>query len=256
MIHPAAAVGFSRSADAYERARPGYPADAVEYVVSQLPAGARVLDLAAGTGKLTRPLMAAGLDVVAVEPVAEMRAALPDSVESHDGTAQAIPVAGGSVDAVTVAQAFHWFAEAAALREIHRVLRPRGLLALVWNRRTEDDPVNRRIDELLAPYRDAAPTHRFNAWRSAFEAAHGVVRPAGGAGVRQRAGARRRRLRGAPRLDQLHRRARRGRALAGARAGARARRGRDGGGLVSLRGADVPGALTVTKVTDARGRRS
>ena len=177
MIHPAAAVGFSRSADAYERARPGYPADAVEYVVSQLPAGARVLDLAAGTGKLTRPLMAAGLDVVAVEPVAEMRAALPDSVESHDGTAQAIPVAGGSVDAVTVAQAFHWFAEAAALREIHRVLRPRGLLALVWNRRTEDDPVNRRIDELLAPYRDAAPTHRFNTWRSAFEAATGLFGP-------------------------------------------------------------------------------
>ncbi len=170
MIHPSAAIGFSRSADAYERARPGYPADAVEYVVSQLPAGARVLDLAAGTGKLTRPLIAAGLDVVAVEPVAEMRAGLPDFVESHEGTAQAIPVAEGSVDAVTVAQAFHWFAEAAALREIHRVLRPQGLLALVWNRRTDDDPVNRRIDELLAPYKDTAPTHRFNTWRSAFEA--------------------------------------------------------------------------------------
>lgn len=168
MIHRAAQIGFSRSAEAYERARPGYPDDAIEHLVSRLPAQARVLDLAAGTGKLTRPLVAAGLEVLAVEPVAEMRAALPASVEAREGTAQAIPLAGSCVDAVTIGQAFHWFAEEAALRETHRVLRPRGVLALVWNRRIEDDPVNRRISELLAPYQADAPTHRFDSWRSAF----------------------------------------------------------------------------------------
>jgi SAM-dependent methyltransferase len=169
VIHHAARVGFARSADAYERSRPGYPHEAIEFLVSHLPAGARVLDLAAGTGKLTRPLLASGLNVVAVEPVAEMRAALPASLRALDGTAEAIPLADGCVDAVTVGQAFHWFDGEKALDEIHRVLRPRGMLALIWNRRLEDDPVNRRISELLAPYRGDAPTHRHDAWRSAFE---------------------------------------------------------------------------------------
>ena len=84
--------------------------------------GMAVLDLAAGTGKLTRALAAGGATVIAVEPVAEMRAALPDSVTALDGTAEAIPLEDGSVDLVTVAQAFHWFDGPAALAEIHRVL--------------------------------------------------------------------------------------------------------------------------------------
>ena len=169
MIHRAARVGFARSADAYERSRPGYPDEAIQHLVAHLAARARVLDLAAGTGKLTRPLLASGLDVVAVEPVAEMRAGLPATVRALDGTAEAIPLAEGSVDAVAVGQAFHWFDGEKALDEIHRVLRPRGMLGLIWNRRLEDDPVNRRITELLEPYRGEMPTHRHDAWRSAFE---------------------------------------------------------------------------------------
>jgi SAM-dependent methyltransferase len=169
LIHRAAQIGFSRSAEAYECARPGYPGEAVDHLVARLAPGARVLDLAAGTGKLTRPLLAAGLDVVAVEPVAEMRAGLPDSVRALAGTAQAIPLPDGYVDAVSVGQAFHWFAEEAALREIHRVLCAGGVLGLLWNRRVEDDPVNCRISELLAPYRAGVPTHRYDDWRSAFE---------------------------------------------------------------------------------------
>jgi SAM-dependent methyltransferase len=169
VIHRAARVGFARSADAYERSRPGYPDEAIQYLVSRLAARARVLDLAAGTGKLTRPLLASGLDVVAVEPVPEMRDGLPATVRALDGTAEAIPLADGSVDAVTVGQAFHWFDGEKALDEIHRILRPRGMLGLIWNRRLEDDPVNRQISELLAPYHGDAPTHRHDAWRSAFE---------------------------------------------------------------------------------------
>jgi SAM-dependent methyltransferase len=128
-----------------------------------------VLDLAAGTGKLTRALAESDATVIAVEPVAEMRAALPESVAALDGTAEAIPLEDGSVDLVTVAQAFHWFDGPAALAEIHRVLRPGGRLALLWNRRMEDDPVNAAIGALIEPYRRGTPTHRGDAWRAAFE---------------------------------------------------------------------------------------
>jgi SAM-dependent methyltransferase len=169
VIHRAAAEGFARSAEAYERARPRYPPEAVELLVSRLPAGASVLDLAAGTGILTRPLLEAGLAVVAVEPVGEMRAALPGSVRALEGTAEAIPLGAAEVDAVAVGQAFHWFDGDVALAEIHRVLRSDGLLALFWNRRVDEDPVNRALDSLLEPYRGEVPTHRRDAWRAAFE---------------------------------------------------------------------------------------
>jgi SAM-dependent methyltransferase len=169
VIHPAAAEGFARSADAYERGRPEYPEAAVRHLVDLLPAGADVLDLAAGTGKLTRPLAAAGLRVVAVEPVNEMRAALPTGVRALAGTAESVPLDAGSVDAVTVGQAFHWFDGDAALAEIARVLRPGGLLALLWNRRVDEDPVNEALEALVGPYRGDVPAHRTNAWRAAFE---------------------------------------------------------------------------------------
>jgi SAM-dependent methyltransferase len=169
VIHRAAAEGFSRSAEAYERGRPRYPAEAVDLLMARLPAGAQVLDLAAGTGVLTRALIDAGLVVVAVEPVAEMRAALPASVRALEGTAEAIPLEPGQMDAVAVGQAFHWFDGDAALPEIHRVLRPDGLLALFWNRRLTGDPVNVAIDELVDPYREDTPTHRSDSWRAAFD---------------------------------------------------------------------------------------
>lgn len=167
MIHPVAATGFATAAAEYERGRPGYPTAALRAL--ELTPGLTVLDLAAGTGKLTRALAESGATVIAVEPVAEMRALLPSSVRPLDGTAERIPLEDGTADLVTVAQAFHWFDGAAALREIHRVLRPGGRLALIWNRRVESDPVNRAIDELLAPYRPDAPTHRWDRWRAAFD---------------------------------------------------------------------------------------
>jgi SAM-dependent methyltransferase len=171
LIHHAASTGFARSADAYRRGRPGYPADAVALLAERLDLrpGRTVLDLAAGTGALTRPLLETGADVVAVEPVAEMRAALPAGARSLDGTAEAIPLDASSVDAVTVAQAFHWFDGDAALAEIHRVLRPGGLLAIVWNRRIDDDPANRALAGIIEPHRADTPTHRGDPWRAAFD---------------------------------------------------------------------------------------
>jgi SAM-dependent methyltransferase len=169
-LHPAAARGFSRSADAYERGRPEYPREALDWLAARLglAPGRRVLDLAAGTGKLTRELVRTGAAVTAVEPVAEMRSLLPPEARSLEGTAEAIPLDAASVDAVTVAQAFHWFDGERALAEIHRVLVPGARLALVWNRRGSD-PVNAAIEELLAPHRGEVPTHHGGAWRGVLE---------------------------------------------------------------------------------------
>ena len=174
-VHPRAEVGFGRAADAYERARPDYPAEAVDWLCDRLALGPgrTVVDLAAGTGKLTRLLVASGARVIAVEPVAGMRNALAravPAVEILDGTAEAMPLPDGSADAVTVAQAFHWFSTADALSEIHRVLAPGGALALVWNRRDLDDPLAVALDEMVRRHRGDVPTHRSGRWRSVFEA--------------------------------------------------------------------------------------
>jgi SAM-dependent methyltransferase len=118
-----------------------------------------VLDLAAGTGKLTRQLLETGADVVAVEPIDEMRAQLEAAVpeaRALPGRAEEIPLRDGSVDAVTVAQAFHWFDRQRALAEIHRVLRPGSALALVWNGRDLDDPLQAGVDALIRPFRKRA----------------------------------------------------------------------------------------------------
>jgi SAM-dependent methyltransferase len=164
-------AGYARSVGAYERGRPGYPPAAVDFLAARLRLGPgrTLVDLAAGTGKLTRPLLATGAQVVAVEPVAEMRAALPAGARTVDGTAEAMPLSTASADAVAVAQAFHWFDGDAALAEIHRVLRPGGALVLVWNRRRMDEPLNQAIEELISPYRVRTSSFHTRAWRVAFE---------------------------------------------------------------------------------------
>jgi SAM-dependent methyltransferase len=169
-MHEAAATGFARAPELYERARPGYPPVAVAWLARRLGLGPgrRVLDLAAGTGKLSRPLAATGADVVAVEPLAGMRARIGAGIEALEGTAEAIPLPDAAVDAVTVAQAFHWFDGPAALAEIHRVLRPRGALALIWNRRPLEDPLQAAIERIIAPHRGTVPAHRGGTWREAF----------------------------------------------------------------------------------------
>jgi SAM-dependent methyltransferase len=107
---------------------------------------------------------------VAVEPVAEMRAAIAPPARTVDGTAEATGLSSASADGVTVAQAFHWFDGPRALAEIHRVLRPGGVLALVWNRRRMEDEIHVRIETLLAPHRGRVPEHRGERWRAALEA--------------------------------------------------------------------------------------
>jgi ubiquinone/menaquinone biosynthesis C-methylase UbiE len=181
-VHHAAARGFDRQADAYDRGRPGYPADAIAFVIKTLGIGpgATVVDLAAGTGKLTRELVATGADLVAIEPVAGMRDVLTRSMQDvrpdigpdirvADGTAESLPLDDASVDGVVVAQAFHWFDGPRAVAELARVLRPGGRLAVVFNVRDERDLVQAALERVWEPYRGDTPTHRTGAWQQAFE---------------------------------------------------------------------------------------
>jgi len=136
MVHPLAAR-FVEVAGPYERGRPEYSAEVVGAIAAELriPPGSPVLDLAAGTGKLTRALLDVGLDVVAVEPQSELRDVLAASVGGErvrEGLGEAIPLPDASVVAVTVAEGFHWFDQVLALSEIRRVLRPGGGLAVLW----------------------------------------------------------------------------------------------------------------------------
>jgi SAM-dependent methyltransferase len=137
-VHEIAARGFTAEAAAYDSARPSYPRDAVQWLIDNLgiAPGRRVVDLAAGTGKLTVLIAGTGARLIAVEPVAAMaerlRAKLP-SVPLLAGVAEAMPFASGSLDAVVIAQAFHWFDPGRALPELSRVIRVGGRLGLIWN---------------------------------------------------------------------------------------------------------------------------
>jgi SAM-dependent methyltransferase len=164
-VHEVASVGFEAEAAAYDRARPSYPPDAVAWLTASLGIGPgrQVVDLAAGTGKLTALITGAGSNLVAVEPVAAMRARLRDrlpEVAVIAGVAESLPLAAASVDAVLVAQAFHWFRAGAAMAELRRVLRVGGRLALIWNARERGigwiDQVWSVMDrvERHAPWRD------------------------------------------------------------------------------------------------------
>jgi SAM-dependent methyltransferase len=165
---------FDRAAEEYERGRPGYPEGVMDVV--PVAASATVLDLAAGTGKLTRVLARRYARVIAVEPLAALRAIVQREVpaaEALDGRAEAIPLADAAIDAVFVAQAFHWFANDDAVAEIARVLRPGGVLAILSNETIPPVPLpdayRRRLDELGGERPRAAPKWRSTIARGPFE---------------------------------------------------------------------------------------
>jgi SAM-dependent methyltransferase len=169
-IHEAPARGFARSPDAYDRARPEYPPEAVARLARRLALrpGRRVVDLAAGTGKLTRTLMRTGAEVVPLGPLTEMCARIGPGPEVLAGAAEGVPLP--DADAVTVGQAFHWFDGTAALAEIHRGARSGGGLALVWNRPPADGAVHAAVERTLDRRRGRAPVPESRSRRDAFDA--------------------------------------------------------------------------------------
>jgi SAM-dependent methyltransferase len=169
-------LSFDSVADVYERTRPMYAPDALAFIAKRFDFGAgldsrTVLDLGAGTGKLTRQLVALGADVVAVEPGDAMRAVLERVVPQARvlaGSAEQIPLPDASVDVVTAGQAFHWFRVGEALAEMHRVLRPGGGFAVLWNHWDDDDPLTHGLNELLHRLRPEDMHEGPEDWKAIF----------------------------------------------------------------------------------------
>ena len=174
-VHATAAQGYGQGAQVYARGRPDFPPGALEWLVKDLglDAGKTAIELGAGTGKFTKLLTQSGATVIAVEPVAAMLAQLasdlPD-VRTLRASAQALPLADASADVVVCAQSFHWFASHEALAEIHRVLKPGGLLGLIWNVRDASIGWIAELSEIYSPFEGDAPRHEDGEWRTVFPA--------------------------------------------------------------------------------------
>jgi len=174
IVHKAAQVGFSTQATAYTQGRPDYPDALSNWLRHTLGIGpdSAVVDLGAGTGKFTRLLVPLTDHLTAVEPVEPMRREFAMSLPGAtivNGTANAMPLADGSTDALICAQAFHWFANEAALAEIHRVLKPGGRLGLIWNVRDESVDWVADITRIITPYEGDTPRFHTGQWRQPFE---------------------------------------------------------------------------------------
>ena len=172
-LHPIAARGFGQGAQTYARGRPGFPPQALDWLRKDLRLGPGkiALDLGAGTGKFTTLLRQTGAEVVAVEPVAAMLAQLAadqPEVRALRASAENLPLPEASVDAVVCAQSFHWFATNAAVAEIHRVLKPGGMLGLIWNVRDASVPWVVELDRILSRHEGDAPRYYNGEWRSVF----------------------------------------------------------------------------------------
>jgi len=174
-VNTFAAQGFEQAATVYEQARPSYPSEAIDLIKSFCDKPDIIIDLGAGTGKLTRLLGPIGArEIVAIEPVSAMRENLkniPIITKIIDGTAEHIPFDDHTVDIIVCGQAFHWFANHRALAEFNRVLKPNGFLVLIWN---IADNSGREWAEEIADYVDSfkppeVSRYKIMEWKKAFD---------------------------------------------------------------------------------------
>jgi SAM-dependent methyltransferase len=173
-VETSARVGFQRAADRYERSRPEVPPAAIEALVRSLGISPKsvVLELGAGTGKLTRLLAPRTGLYIPLEPLAAMRGQFRHALPNGPlvaGIAEKLPIHDSRIDSIVAAQAFHWFDIPRAMEEMHRVLRPGGTVGLLWNARDESVDWVHRATEILDRYEDRTPRYRRGAWRQAWD---------------------------------------------------------------------------------------
>jgi ubiquinone/menaquinone biosynthesis C-methylase UbiE len=174
-VHRSARRGFSSASTTYVSGRPGYPDAVEEWLKTELKIGSgqAVIDLGAGTGRFTERLIKTGAKVIAIEPIVEMLSILRQTcpgVDARQGTASEIPIDKNCVDAVFCAQSFHWFASKEALAEIRRVLKPGGVLGLIWNIRDETCDWVAALHRIIEPYQTGTPQFDSGEWRRVFPA--------------------------------------------------------------------------------------
>lgn len=174
-MHHAAVEGYSTSAEAYVRGRPGYPPEASSWLrdVIGLYPGRTVLEVGAGTGKFLPLLLKTGAEIMALEPIEAMRAEMArrfPQVTTLTGFADQIGLPDASVDAVVCAQAFHWFATPEAVAEMQQVLRPGGVLGLIWNGRDTRVPWVAAMAAIIDPHQGDVPRYHTGKWRQVFPA--------------------------------------------------------------------------------------
>jgi SAM-dependent methyltransferase len=173
--HSIASEGFGRDGHIYARGRPGFPSESLAWLEQDLKIGPgkRVLELGAGTGKFTAVLSRTRADIVAVEPMPAMLAQLPlelPGVRALRACAQNLPIASATFDAVICAQSFHWFATASTLAEIRRVLKPGGMLGLIWNVRDRSIAWVDSLARLVDRREGNAPRYDSGEWQTVFPA--------------------------------------------------------------------------------------
>ena len=173
-LHSSAQKGFSSSAELYQQVRPSYPQSITLWLQDrlQLSAESKLLDLGSGTGKFLPYLQQITQHITAVEPIEEMLAQLKiafPNVQTLQAYSNNIPVQAQTVDAVTCAQSFHWFANIETLTEIHRILKPNGFLLLIWNQRDTNVNWVKVLADLITPFEGDTPRYHSNQWKNVFQ---------------------------------------------------------------------------------------
>lgn len=173
-LHPSAQNGFSQHAELYQKSRPSYPPEIIDWLRHDLGlnAASEVIDLGAGTGKFIPYLKQITSRIQAIEPISEMLEQLKivyPNIHCIQTDSHNLKLPLNSIDAILCAQSFHWFADQASVKEIHQVLKPHASLGLIWNQRDTRFPWIKALAEFLIPLEGDTPRYHHGTWQTIFE---------------------------------------------------------------------------------------